>query len=108
MQSEFRTLSLNPEIVAADSLSGAGGAIQSDGMSTLECGAPNRAPAPDELVGEAAGVGHESLALAERELITAAKMEDIAYVEAGQSVVTPDPKTGNVWGAITLQASVVQ
>src|SRR5437588_1809 len=85
---------------AANALQSVVYAAESDGLTALQRGDPLCTPPPDDLVGDAAAVGHKLLALAERQLVAAAEMEHVADVEVRQLVVLLDPEPGNVRRAV--------
>src|SRR4029077_15770674 len=74
------------------------------GLTTLECHQPVEAPAANNLVFYPCSVTHVTLPLTEGELITPAKVEDIPYVKARQSVIRMDSVTRNRWCTVAIHS----
>src|SRR6266567_2271108 len=108
MQSKFRALPTNKEIITSRPLACARRAIEGNRLAALKCRDPVDTPASDQLVHGTSGARQEVLTLAERKLVAAAKVKDISYIERSQAVVTLDSETWNRRSAVALQAASVE
>ena len=108
MKAELERLA-GKQSAASDTLKSVVSAGQGNRLTALEGGDPLNAPTADQLVGDAAGVGHKLLALAERKLVASAQMEHIADVKARKFVVFLDAKAGHGFAAVAdVVASAIQ
>src|SRR5438552_9083586 len=108
MQSKFRALPANKEIIAPRPLACARRAIEGNWLAALQCRDPVDTPASDHLVQGTSGAGQEVPTLAERKLVAAAEVKDVSYIERGQTVITLDSETWHGGGAVALQAASVE
>jgi len=83
VQSKLLTLSRNAQNRAVCSGGCCGWATEADRLSALKRRDPVDAPPSDCGVREPSGVTHETLILAERELVPAAEMNYVAEIEIG-------------------------
>src|ERR1700675_222393 len=92
MQAEIQGLPLHDEIVTACPGRSAVGARKSDRLAALKSGDPLYTPTAYKLVHGTAGVRHEVLALADRDLIAATEVEYVADIKVCQTEVALDSK----------------
>ena len=106
--SEFLTLSRYIDVIAASSGSGTGWATKSDWLAPLSRDDPLRAPSTHDRIREPARVVQELFILAERELITAAEVEDVSQIEVGETTVKLWTKSRNVRRTIASAAAAIE
>ncbi len=101
MKSELQGLA-SKEVAASRSRGRGSRARESNRLAALERCAPVDTPTADQLIGESARAGHKVFALAERKLVSAAKVEHMADVERSQAVISLDSEAWNIRSTIAI------
>ena len=98
----------NDEVGAANAGRRTVVALKRNRLAALDGGDPLRAPAADELVGEAGDAGKVVFSPAKRKFIRAAEVEDLPNVEVAVAVISLNPRTWHIHSSVRADGRTVE
>src|ERR1700761_8600152 len=108
MQAKFLALSRNLDVVAVRSGGSSCRTGEGNRLAALKTTDNIRAPPAYHCILHLAYIAEEFLAGTKRQLVTAAEMENVAYIVIERTVIEFRTVTWHVWRAVPLQAAAIE
>ncbi len=108
MHTSLWILPRDQDVIASRTVAGARRTAEGYRLSALQDRTPAHAPASEQRIRNPAAVRHEALASAERKLVAAAQVHDVANIERSQTVIVRNSGAWNIRGPETSRAPAVE